>query len=159
MNATAHEHTIINRCTRDGRVAWQHVAQQLGKPVHSVRSAFDPDYMRSGPSVVSIRAIPNPAFLAPPKARPSRNTNPILPNMEAAVLGLADIGHSARAGDIMKAAKRADKAIYSGIVKAREEGMLTSAGPHQAVLHTLTVSGEAFAKSIRAKLLEAGWKS
>lgn len=38
---------IIQRCTRDGHVAWAQVARQLGRSVDSVRAQHDPSYMRA----------------------------------------------------------------------------------------------------------------
>lgn len=38
---------IIERNTRNGHTAWQHVACQLGRSVDSVRAQFDPTYMRA----------------------------------------------------------------------------------------------------------------
>ncbi|WP_091738914.1 hypothetical protein [Phenylobacterium immobile] len=37
---------VIARCTRDGRVLWQHVAQQLGGSIDTVRSRYDASYRR-----------------------------------------------------------------------------------------------------------------
>lgn len=37
---------VIARCTRDGRVLWQHVANQLGTSVDAVRGRYDATYRR-----------------------------------------------------------------------------------------------------------------
>lgn len=38
--------TIVTRCTRDGQIAWQAVANMLGRCLHSVRSDYDPTYLK-----------------------------------------------------------------------------------------------------------------
>lgn len=38
--------TIIARNTRNGHVAWQNVARQLGRSEDAIRSQYDPTYMR-----------------------------------------------------------------------------------------------------------------
>lgn len=61
MNWSAQEaHAIISRCTRDGRVLWQHVAQQMGISLDSVRSQFDPTHRRGEVQAVSITPRPAP---------------------------------------------------------------------------------------------------
>lgn len=37
---------IITRCTRNGRIAWQAVANMMGRCLHSVRADYDPTYLR-----------------------------------------------------------------------------------------------------------------
>lgn len=37
---------VIDRCTRNGHVAWQAVAMMLGRCAHSVRSDYDPTYLK-----------------------------------------------------------------------------------------------------------------
>ncbi len=39
--------SVIDRCSRGGRVAWQHVANMLGRNEHSVRCDYDPTYLRN----------------------------------------------------------------------------------------------------------------
>lgn len=39
-------HDVIARCTRAGVTSWSNVARQLGRSVDSVRSEFDPEYLR-----------------------------------------------------------------------------------------------------------------
>jgi hypothetical protein len=51
-------HQIIHRCTRDGRVLWQHVALQMGMSLDSVRSQFDPTHRRTAPQAAAPRPAP-----------------------------------------------------------------------------------------------------
>lgn len=37
---------VIARCTRDGRVLWQHVANQLGTSIDAVRNRYDASYRK-----------------------------------------------------------------------------------------------------------------
>lgn len=37
---------ILRRCRRNGRMLWQHAAQQLGLSVDQARSRHDPEYLK-----------------------------------------------------------------------------------------------------------------
>lgn len=60
---------IIDRCTANGHTRWQHVAQQLGTSVDSVRSQFDPTYMRA---YIGPGRLPEPT----PHEEPSNLSSP-----------------------------------------------------------------------------------
>lgn len=49
-----HPTQIIALCTRsDGHVAWQAVANMLGRNLHSVRAEYDRTYLRTPTSEIS----------------------------------------------------------------------------------------------------------
>lgn len=58
---------IITRCTGPGGVRWQHVAQQTGRSVHSVRAEFDPTYLRDERPVVEAGELADRCAPAPPR--------------------------------------------------------------------------------------------
>lgn len=60
-----YEQAVISRCTRNGRILWQHVAAQMGVSEATARSQHDGAYRRP----YAVAAPPPPP---PPVTRPSR---------------------------------------------------------------------------------------
>ena len=83
--ATVHEMAVLARCTRNGRVIWHHVAEQLGESEPDVRAKHDPTYLREGP-------LPRATVPEPPPV-PKKYAS--MTYITAMVVSLAEIGKPA----------------------------------------------------------------
>lgn len=133
-------HAVITRCTGPGGVRWQHVAQQLGRSVDSVRCEFDPTY-RQDERPPSIAAVVQPDEGEKPPRRPAPECGAkfLQPALTALLNGPLDGGKLAEATGAIRSSvsRRMTTLIQKGwAVRYRQWG------PNTAPLYRLTEDGE-----------------
>jgi predicted ArsR family transcriptional regulator len=121
-----YEAKIIRRCTRDGRILWQHVAAQMGLAEPTVRQRYDPTWRQ--PETFVRQPMPTRA----PQDRPRRKLRdePCSPHpndrhlTRDILLVMSDQPLSP--AQIAEKAERSPKSVRTRLTRLKHEGRVTS---------------------------------